>query len=50
MPRNGDITNRGDLIVTFDIEFPEELSLGKKKQIGEKLINIEKYSKLNVIL
>jgi DnaJ-class molecular chaperone len=31
MPINGNISNRGDLIVTFDIEFPEELSLEKKK-------------------
>ncbi len=27
MPINGDLNNRGDLIVTFDIEFPEELTL-----------------------
>jgi DnaJ-class molecular chaperone len=31
MPINGNVSNRGDLIVTFDIEFPEELSLEKKK-------------------
>lgn len=27
MPIKGDINNRGDLIVTFDIQFPEELAL-----------------------
>jgi DnaJ-class molecular chaperone len=36
MPRNGK-SGRGDLIVSFDIEFPEELSLEKKRQVVELL-------------
>ena len=37
MPIGGNPNNRGDLIVTFEIEFPEELTLDKKKQIVKLL-------------
>ena len=37
MPIAGNPNNRGDLIVTFEIEFPEELSLEKKKQVVKLL-------------
>jgi DnaJ-class molecular chaperone len=37
MPISGNPNHRGDLIVTFEIEFPDELSLEKKKQIVKLL-------------
>ncbi len=37
MPHRGDPSKRGDLIVKFDIQFPEELPLEKKRRIVELL-------------
>jgi DnaJ-class molecular chaperone len=37
MPLRADPSKRGDLIVKFDIQFPEELALEKKRRIVELL-------------
>lgn len=37
MPIKGKSGQRGDLIVKFDIQFPEELSFERKKRVVELL-------------
>ena len=37
MPINGNVKNRGDLLVKFNIVFPEEIAIEKKERIVQLL-------------